>query len=94
MFTRWGALPPEEAESRLAARAEPRSNAFPCPAVVRDTPAYFSPASGRMVDGRADRREDLKRTGCREVERGEGPGAWRNRDWAVKRGFLKHRDDG
>lgn len=34
------------------------------PYVRGDLPAYFSVASGKWVDGRAARKEDLKRTGC------------------------------
>lgn len=33
-----------------------------------DIPAYISPASGRVIRGRAARREDLKRTNCRPWE--------------------------
>lgn len=47
------------------------------PYVRGDLPAYFSVASQRMVDGRADRREDLARTDCREVDPSEfRPTAW------------------
>jgi hypothetical protein len=38
------------------------------PHVSGDLPAYQSPASGKWVDGRRARREDLKRTGCRPWE--------------------------
>lgn len=34
--------------------------------IIPDLPAYTSPIDGRLVDGRAQRREDLKRNGCRE----------------------------
>lgn len=32
--------------------------------VVSDLPAYLSPVTGKPVDGRHARREDLKRSGC------------------------------
>jgi hypothetical protein len=44
--------------------------------IMRDTPEYVSPIcneDGRhpLIDGRAARREDLKRNGCREYDPGE-----------------------
>jgi hypothetical protein len=33
-----------------------------------DIPAYVSPVSGRLINSRADRREDFKRTDCRPWE--------------------------
>lgn len=41
------------------------------PDVMGDLPAYASPIDGRLIDGRAQRREDLKRNGCRPYEDGE-----------------------
>lgn len=41
------------------------------PDVYGDLPAYTSPIDGKLVDGRAQRREDLKRHGCRPYEDGE-----------------------
>lgn len=43
------------------------------PNIMRDTPEYLSPVTHRPVDGRAARREDLKRAECREVD----PSEWR-----------------
>lgn len=37
------------------------------PQVLSDTPEYISPVTGKPVDGRAARREDLKRSGCIEA---------------------------
>ena len=44
------------------------------PMIARDIPEYVSPVTGRPVDGRAARREDLKRSGCREVD----PSEWKS----------------
>lgn len=41
------------------------------PAVQPDIPGYESPVTGKWVDGRSARREDLRRTGCRPYEPGE-----------------------
>ena len=43
------------------------------PMIQSDLPAYFSVASMKWMDGRRARRDDLKRTGCREVDPSEGP---------------------
>ena len=44
------------------------------PMVMHDTPAYFSVVSSKWVEGRRERREDLKRTGCIEMDRDYGRG--------------------
>lgn len=41
------------------------------PYIMSDIPEYISPITGRPVDGRAARREDLKRSGSREVDPSE-----------------------
>lgn len=41
------------------------------PDVMGDLPAYESPIDGRVIEGRAARREDLKRNQCRPYEEGE-----------------------
>lgn len=38
------------------------------PQVAPDLPGYESPVTGKWVEGRAGRREDLRRTGCRPYE--------------------------
>lgn len=44
------------------------------PMVWDDLPPYDSPIDGRMVDGRRQRREDLKRSNCRPYEGREQEG--------------------
>jgi hypothetical protein len=57
------------------------------PMIVRDTPAYKSPlGDGKVIDGRAARREHLKANGCREVEPGEFPVEYWNPKFAAKHG--------
>ncbi len=41
------------------------------PMIMRDLPAYKSPLGTGVIEGRAARREDLARGGCREVDPGE-----------------------
>lgn len=38
------------------------------PAVIADIPGYESPTTGRWIEGRAARREDLKRSNARPYE--------------------------
>lgn len=47
---------------------KPQGDVICAPQVMRDTPDYYSVVSDRWVSGRADRREDLKRTGCIEAD--------------------------
>jgi hypothetical protein len=52
------------------------------PQILSDLPAYYSIASNKWVDGRAARRDDLARTGCREVDPSEGPKYCQTKKWA------------
>lgn len=48
-----------------------RKGIFTPPRVFGDFPGYESPATGRWIEGRRARVEDLKRSGCRPYEEGE-----------------------
>jgi hypothetical protein len=59
--------------------------AIAAPAVFGDLPGYESPVTGKWVEGRRARREDLKRTGSRpwegmEVEKREAAKVQAERD--------------
>lgn len=54
------------------------------PRVFGDFEGYESPATGRWVEGRRARIEDLKRSGCRPYEAGE-------REEAARRAELNER---
>ncbi len=62
------------------------------PQVLPDLPEYVSPTTGALVSGRAARREDLKRSGCRPYENGERQ-AWQAQldasDAALSRGIAR-----
>lgn len=63
------------------------------PSIQRDLPAYRSPIGTGVIDGRAARREDLARSGCRAVEPSERPTmpaepAW-VKDWRRDRGVVR-----
>lgn len=57
------------------------------PSIMRDTPAYVSPlGDGKVIEGRAARREHLKANGCREMDRSEFPVEYWNPKFAAKKG--------
>jgi len=60
--------------------------------IIRDLPAYKSPLGTGVIDGRAARREDLKRNGCREVDPSEWRPTYRNERFARSRGLPLTRD--
>lgn len=60
--------------------------------IMPDLPAYRSPLGDGWVDGRAARREHLKRNNCREVDPSERPKGYRNPDFALKRGLPLAQD--
>ena len=59
------------------ARAEPHAIRI-MPYVRGDLPAYQSPITGKPIEGRAARREDLARHGCREVDPSEYKPVYKN----------------
>lgn len=63
------------------------------PFVMSDTPAYKSPIGTGLIDGRAARREDLKRSGCREVDPSEVRPTYVNKEFAKKIGREWHGPD-
>jgi hypothetical protein len=50
---------------------EPTNLCIVAPAVQPDIPGYESPVTGKWIEGKSQRREDLRRTGCRPYEEGE-----------------------
>jgi hypothetical protein len=70
-------------------KMEATGDGISMPMIQSDYPAYYSHASGKMIEGRAARRDDLARTGCRPFEPDEGPKTCRSEKWAKKLG-LEH----
>jgi hypothetical protein len=62
--------------------APKKSDGIHVPQLMSDLPAYYSVASNKWVEGRAARRDDLARTGCREVDPSEGPKYCHTKKWA------------
>jgi len=52
--------------------------------IQSDLPAYKSPLGTGLIDGRAARREDLKRSGCREVAPDEFKPTYTNERYVEK----------
>jgi len=50
------------------------SGEIAAPMIMKAMPEYISPASGKLITDRAQRREDLKATGCVEWQGGKKRG--------------------
>jgi hypothetical protein len=61
-----------------------RASSLPMPYIRGDIPAYVSPVTGKIVEGRAARRDDLARAGCREVDPSEYKPVYRNYEFCQK----------
>ena len=71
--------------TRAAKAPRKTAEGVPMPYVRGDLPTYISPVTGKPVDGRAERREDLARTGCREVDPSEYKPIYRNYEFCQSR---------
>jgi hypothetical protein len=66
------------------------------PYIIGDLPAYKSPTGSGVIDGRTARREDLARSGCREVDPSEKIDSTPKPIWQAdeERAYLKARESG
>lgn len=67
------------------------------PQIMRDTPGVKSPIDAKWVEGRAARREHMKRHNVREVDPSEKPSrpvepAW-VKDWRADRGIERSKPE-
>lgn len=60
-------------------------SALPTPYIRSDLPTYISPVTGKPVEGRAARREDLARSGCREVDPSEHKPIYKDYEFCQRR---------
>lgn len=81
---------PEDYYRKKAAKRFEKASDFPCPYIAGDIPEYVSPVTGKLVDGRAARKEDLKRSGCRELDPSEWSGKFKSEKKARK--YLHKQD--
>jgi len=67
----------------------PQRDGLCVPFVVSDIPDYRSPIDGRLISGRSQRREDLRKNNCVEFEPSMSPtkGKIRNKKFAAKHGL-------
>lgn len=72
-------------DKRTGARMVTRGG-LALPYIARDLPAYASPLGDGVIEGRAARREHLKRNGMREVDPTEHKPVYVNPDFASRRG--------
>ena len=68
-----------------AQRAPAKVSDLPMPYIRGDLPTYISPVTGKPVEGRAARREDLARSGCREVDPSEYKPIYKDYEFCQKR---------
>ena len=61
-----------------------KASDLPMPYIRGDLPAYISPITGKPVEGRAARKEDLIRSGCREVDPSEHKPIYRNYEFCQR----------
>lgn len=57
------------------------------PYVVSDTPAYRSPITGALIDGKRERIEDLKKHDCVALDPPTRPRPYKNKSFTEKRGL-------
>jgi hypothetical protein len=63
---------------------ERKSTTICTPYIRSDLPGYISPVTGKWIEGRSARREDLARTGCREVDPTEYKPLYQNYEFCQK----------
>lgn len=78
-------VPRDQFYAAKFAHRDSKASALPSPYVRGDLPSYVSPVSGKVIEGRAARREDLARTGCREVDPSEYKPVYRDYEFCQKR---------
>lgn len=71
--------------ARKFGEAVERMSSLPMPYVRGDIKPYTSPVTGKLIEGRAARREDLARSGCREVDPSEYKPIYKNYEFCQKR---------
>lgn len=78
-------VPRDEYYAARFARTPPKTADLPMPYVRGDIQPYVSPVTGKTIDGRAARREDLARSGCREVDPSECKPLYQNYEFCQRK---------
>ena len=77
-------LPADQVVGRRMATEPDKRSDLAFPYIRGDLPAYRSPVTGKLIEGRAARREDLARSGCREVDPSEYKPIYKNYEFCQK----------
>jgi hypothetical protein len=67
--------------------AEERARPISLPQVRGDIPAYWSPLTGKIIEGRHARSEEMKRENVRELDPTEHKVKWNRPEWARAHGY-------
>lgn len=70
-FSAWGLMSERHSPVACGACGVPAPYVISAPRVFSDFVPYVSPATGKMIEGRKARVEDLARSNCRPYEAGE-----------------------
>jgi hypothetical protein len=66
---------------------KPYAGQVVAPRVMSDIPEYRSPIDGTLITSRSQRREDLKRNDCVEVDPPKRPRGFKNERFAKRHGL-------
>lgn len=77
----------EEYEARTKPSPKAVRNETWSSGIYKPTIEYLSPISGKEITDRGQRREDLKRSGCREVDPSEFRAEYKNERFIKKHGI-------
>lgn len=61
-------IPPEKADEEWSKKIDLHTRRGDLHQVIPDTPGYYSPVTGKWIEGKKARRDDLARTGSRPWE--------------------------
>lgn len=66
---------------------KPYAGQIVAPRIMRDIPEYRSPINGKLITSRSERREDLARNDCVELDPPKRPRGFKNARFAKKHGL-------
>ena len=78
-------VPAEQFYAEKGRKALAKVSSLPMPYIRGDLKPYTSPVTGKTIEGRAARREDLARAGCREVDPSEFKPTYKNYEFCQRR---------
>ena len=85
----WRRVEARDFDLPVCACGQQVSRCLDAPAVQAEIPTYVSPATGELIGSRAQRREDLKKSGCIEWDPGMRTQIEKNRQSTIKTNMAK-----